>query len=155
MNLYSLARNIYGLNNKEQLAKSISVVRQNLKGLTEESMCKIYSSYLSFELSSNHVPSRLISTTDLDLNYEHFFILVPSNEEEYFLADLTFSQFPYRKSAFTGLLTKGFQLIDDQSINKYLNIVTGEKLHKRFSVDDIFYLSKVSSKSPKEKTLYR
>jgi len=44
-------------------------------------MCKVYSGFLSEELLKRHIPSRLINTSDLGLDYEHVFVLVKKNDK--------------------------------------------------------------------------
>ena len=138
MDLYSRLKNISGTNNEDELIKAISTVRTKLNNLVEERMCKVYSSFLLKELNSSHVPARIINTLDLVLEYEHTFLLVPSNDIGYFLVDLTFSQFEVESEVFLKLLSNGYQYIDDDSFNNYLSIVISRELFD-FSVDDVFY----------------
>lgn len=147
MELYDLMKNISLENNEEKLVESISIVREKLKDLTKERMCKVYSSYLFRELLKNHVPARLVSTLDLGLDYEHIFLLVLKNkiEEGYLLADLTFSQFKKQDDKFDSLSTNGYQLINDIDLNNYLNIVTRQNLIDKFSIEDLFYSTGPSS----------
>ena len=139
MELYDMMRNIYGKNTEEELIKAISSVRETLNGLVEERMCKVYSSFLLKELNNRHIPARLINTLDIGLEYEHIFILVPFNDKNYFLADLTFSQFNKNPEQLNQLLTAGYQLIDNISLNYYLDVIT-ENHKNQISVEDIFYL---------------
>lgn len=139
MELYNMLKNIYGKNNEEELKKSISIVKKELSNLTEERMCKVYNGYLLKELNKNHVPSRLINTIDLGLNYEHIFVLVPKNDNGYFLADLTFSQFNITGKELNDLLNNGYQEINDQTLSLYLNIVEKNNKITFLSTDDVFY----------------
>ena len=139
MELYDMLKNISGKNNEELLIKSIANVKEILNGLTEERMCKVYSSFLLKELNTQHVPARLINTLDLGLNYEHVFVLVPSNDTGYFLIDLTFSQFNKQSEKLNELLVNGYQYIDDMSLNDYLNIIEKNSFNEKISVDNIFY----------------
>ena len=139
MELYEYIKNIHGKNIEEELVKSISSVLSKLNNLTKERMCKVYNSYLLNELRLRHIPSRLINTLDLGLNYEHVFVLIASNNNGYFLADLTFSQFIKESKTFSQLLKSGYQLVDDISINDYLNIVSNRELSTDFLVENIFY----------------
>lgn len=143
MDLYDKIKNIYGLNNEEGLINSISVVKKLLSGLTEERMCKVYSSYLLEELKKQHIPAHMINTLDLGFEYEHIFVLVPSNAEGYFLADLTFSQFNKNQNTLTQLLNAGYQLIDDNSFRDYLSVVLNEDITEQISINDIFYSSNI------------
>ena len=141
MSVYDLLKNVYGENNEEQLTKSLLSVKEKLNDLDKERMCKVYSSFLSAELSNNHVPHRIINTLDLDAGYEHHFILVPTNTEGYFLADMTFSQFQPKEKELPKLLEFGYQLIENDTFNKYLNIVTSDSVIGEFDIDDVFYSS--------------
>lgn len=146
MELYNMLKNISGKNNEEELKNSISIVKQQLRGLTKERMCKVYSSFLLRELRKRHVPSRLINTLDLGLTYEHVFVLVPKNEMEgYLLSDLTFSQFNSELDKFTQLSKNGYQTIDDVDLNYYLNIISKQDLVNEFSLEDIFYYQQPSN----------
>ena len=94
MDLFNMMKNIRGINNEEELVIGISIVKEKLNDLTDERTCKIYSSYLVNELKGLHVPVRLVNTLDLGIDFEHHFVLVPSNEiGDYFIVDLTFTQF--------------------------------------------------------------
>lgn len=139
MELYDLMKNIYGKNNEEQLIKAISMVKDQLNNLTEERMCKVYSSYLLNELNLRHVPVRKINTLEFGLTYEHEFILVPTNDNGYFLADLTFSQFNQNRENLTQLQNCGYQLMDNQSLHSYLSIISQNHFEQSISVDDMFY----------------
>ena len=143
MNLYDKIKNIYGLNNEEGLIKAITFTKKILSDLVEERMCKVYSSYLLNELKKQHIPAHMINTLDLGFNYEHVFILVPSNDDGYFLADLTFSQFNKNITTLTQLLNEGYQLINDNSFRDYLSIVLNEDITEQISINDIFYSSNV------------
>ena len=150
MELYDMIRNISGKNNEEELIKSISSVREQLNNLDEERMCRVYSGFLLQELLKRHIPSRLIRTSDLGLDYEHEFVLVAKSETDggYFLADLTFSQFKSQSDYFNKLLKDGYQSIDSNDLINYLNIVSKEYIEDVFSPDDIFF-SPVSSNTNK------
>ena len=149
MDIYNMLKNIYGNNIEEQLIKSIFTVKEKLYGLTEERMCKIYNGYLLNELHNNHVLARMINTLDLELNYEHIFILVPSNDSNYFLVDLTFSQFNQKNDQLSQLVDLGYQLINDSSLINYLNIVAKEKQIYKYSLEDLFYLIPVKKSKHK------
>jgi len=110
-------------------------------------MCKVYSGFLSEELLKRHIPSRLINTSDLGLDYEHVFVLVKKNDiEGYFLVDLTFPQFDSYSVYFSKLLIDGYQDIDDKGLNYYLSLVTKERFTDEFSLDNIFFSRLCSTK---------
>lgn len=140
MELYDMIKNITGKDNEEELEKAIAVVKNSLNGLTEERMCKVYSSYLLEELRARHIPVRLISTADLNLEYKHYFIMVPSNKigGEYYLADLTFSQFRKEGTEFGDLETKGYQKIEDKELNDYLSIIENGELYGSYRTEEVF-----------------
>lgn len=139
MDLYSRIKNIYGRNNEAELAKAITVTREKLDGLVEERMCKVYSAFLLMELNSQHVPARLVNTLDLGLDYEHEFILVPANDDGYYLADLTFSQFNDTSIQLRQLLATGYQFMDEISLNSYLWTITKGSVISKTSCEKIFY----------------
>lgn len=141
MELYDMIRNISGKNNEDELVKAISCVRKKLENLDEERMCRIYSSCLLNELLKRHVPSRLINTSDLGLDYEHEFVLVAKSEESggYFIADLTFSQFSSQSDYFIKLLECGYQSIDYNDLVSYLNIISKGPVRDFDSLDYIFF----------------
>ena len=131
-NLYDIL-NLTG--NKEDKIKScIKKVKLELNDLVEEQTCKIYSSYVSDELYKNHVINRIIRTGDLS-SYDHHFVLVPKDGDNYFLIDLTYSQF--KNDTFKNLLNDGYIVIKKDELNNYLRIVTSKSLNKE--IDDIYF----------------
>lgn len=142
-----MMQNIRGLNHEDELIKAISNVRKKLSLLTEERMCKVYSSYLLNELNNSHVPARLVNTLDLGLDYEHYFVLVSKNNNDgYFLTDLTFSQFNNNSPLFNNLLEKGYQNTDDNLLNCYLKIVSQNSFDDYVTIDNIYYSVSDSNK---------
>ena len=79
MDLYKQMRNIRGNSNKKELEKCINIVRERLDGLTEDRTCKIYNGELYKELLNNHVPAKLMNTKELNMDYEHVYVLVLGN----------------------------------------------------------------------------
>lgn len=140
MNLFDMMKNIRGINTEEMLCKAIKMVKIRLRFLTKERMGRVYNSYLLNELNNNHVPARLINTLDLGLNYEHLFILVSNNDREnYYLSDLTFSEFNDKSNLFNDLCNEGYQSIDDDLLNCYLRVISKNKFDDYVSLDDLFY----------------
>lgn len=139
MDLFEMATNIYQTNYEEELRNSIKKVLVTLEKLTEERTCKIYSSYLYEELKRRHVPARLLTTLDLGLMYEHQFVLVPSNQGGYFLADLTFRQFGTKTESLLPLLRDGYVRLTDDDFQKYLSIVGSLANPSFISIEDAFY----------------
>ncbi len=89
-NLYDLL-NITG-NKEDKIKEAIKKTKNELHDLTENQTCKIYSSYLSNNLTSNHIVNKIIKTGDFS-SYDHHFILIPNDNKSYYLIDLTYSQF--------------------------------------------------------------
>lgn len=139
MDLYSRMLNINGNDNEEELKKCISEVKAKLNNLTVERTCKIYNGMLYDELVKNHVLVNLINTNDLGIDYEHCFVLLSSNTDKLLLADLTFSQFDNQDKRFADLLNKGYQDMDLETLNKYLNIVSTTNLDKEYCIDDFIF----------------
>ena len=136
-----MMKNISGKNNEEELIKAIAIVRKDLENVVEKGRCKFYSGHLVNELIKRNVPSRLINSLDLGLDYEHEFVLVPNNDINggYFLADLTFSQFQSDSNLFTKLINDGYQPIGDVELTVYLNTISHEEVKTIYSPDDLFF----------------
>lgn len=130
MDLYERMRNISGKSNEEELKKCISSVKSQVNNLTEERTCKIYNGLLYKELIDNHVPCRLMNTKDIDMDYEHVYVLVLDDIDGYLLADLTFSQFNNKNEEFNDLLENGYQHVNNKMLDDYLDIMADSNLYK-------------------------
>ena len=119
---------------EESIKYCIKAVNEELDGLHPEQTCLIYTSYVYRVLKKMNVNVRMINTNNLGFDYNHFFNLVPDNRS-FYLIDLTFSQF--NNETMPILLKEGYQIVNDQEFNKYLDIVTQEHL-KDFSLDDVY-----------------
>ena len=131
--LYDLL-NITG-NKEDKIKEAIIKTKEELKDLTERQTCKIYSSYLSNNLTNNHIINKIIKTGDFS-SYDHHFILVPKSSEDYYLIDLTYSQFN-NNEYFEELLSKGYTIVNESMLMIYLSIVTGKVIDQ--SIDDIYF----------------
>ena len=122
-------------NDIEKIIKStIKDVNEELDGLHPEQTCLIYSSYVYRALKNVNINARIINTVDLGFDYRHFFTLVPDNKS-FYIIDLTFSQF--NNKTMPKLLKDGYQEVNDQEFNKYLDIVTKEHL-KDYFLDEVY-----------------
>lgn len=139
MDLYNRIANVRKMDYEAELVDAIAAVRKDLNGLDITQMCKVYNGYLLKELTRRHIPSRIINTKDLGINYEHVFLLVIKDVNSRFLADLTFEQFGIKNEEFKQLLSQGYQLVDGKSLNEYLNVVSCSKTTKRYLDDELFY----------------
>lgn len=129
--------NILNKNVDEDVSSAIKEVRKQLDGLYEERTCKIYNSYLYNELKKRHVHVRLINTNDLNIGYEHYFVLILTLSNRYFIGDLTYSQF--NSSDFIELVEKGFMRVDDDRFNKYLNIISN-RTNTLYRLEDVYFM---------------
>lgn len=77
MNLFERMQNIGNKDYEKEIQEAIKEVREELKNLTIERMCKVYNSYLCDKLVKKHIVAHLINTLDLGLSYEHIFVLTP------------------------------------------------------------------------------
>lgn len=147
MELYDLMKNIRGKNNEEELKNAINIVKITLDSLTKERMCKVYSSFLLEELRNKHIPARIINTLDLGLNYEHEFVMILNNTfvGEYYVADLTFSQFNKEDELFKKLLIDGYQSMNDNTFLNFLNIIEKGELSNKISIENAFYSSEINN----------
>ena len=145
MDLFERMTNISGISIEEKIQVSIINVKKTLNNLTEERTCKIYSSYLYQELLRNHIPCKVVNTLDLGFSYEHHFVLIP-NTNTYYLADLTFSQFPYQENLLSSLLKNGYQEISDMEFNAYLLAVLGSLYQEPILLEDAYFGSSALKK---------
>ena len=132
MDLYKQMRNIRGNSNKKELEKCINIVRERLDGLTEDRTCKIYNGELYKELLNNHVPAKLMNTKDLNMDYEHVYVLVLDDIDGYLLADLTFSQFNNDSPRFMELLEYGYMKASKDLLSDYLDVLSDANLYSAF-----------------------
>lgn len=142
MNLFEKMTNIREANQILEIEKAILNTKIKLEKLTEERMCKVYNGLLLNELFKNHISARFINTFDLEIPYEHLFLLIPFQKSVmgggYILADLTFSQFGINPQ-FDTLLKKGYQEINEEEFHAYLNIVAGYKISFSLSLDSVYF----------------
>ncbi len=124
MNLYDKMLNISGKDIEEEIKKSIIETKQQLIGLDQDRMCLIYSSYLYQNLKKRHILAHIIDTKDLGFDFNHRFILV--YDKDYYLLDLTYSQFLDDNPIFIKLLNDGYQKINNKDFLMYLKIVVRE-----------------------------
>lgn len=140
MNLYDKITNIREIDKTKVIEDAIKEVKNEYKKLTTKRTCVIYSSLVYILLNQRHIPTRIINTRDLGFNFEHQFCLVPYQNKEYYLIDLTYNQF--NNTNFNNLLQNGYIIINDLDFNKYLNIITNEENKDLYEIDKVFYESK-------------
>ena len=106
---------------EKEIIESIMKTKQELKGLAKERTCMIYSSYIYNYLRYKNIICRIIDTQeDLKMNYQHRFVLVPKNEKENYIIDVTYTQFK-EDETFEKLYQKGYQLVSQAIYQKYLD----------------------------------
>ena len=125
MSLYDRMLNIANIDKESIIRKAIENSKRDLDGLDYERMCLVYSSYLYENLKELSCLAYIIDTNDLGFDYEHRFILVPIDDSNYYLADLTYKQFGKKDEVLNKLYNDGYEKIDNDKYNYYLNKVTG------------------------------
>ena len=140
MNLYDKITNIREINKNKVIKEVIKEVKNEYQKLTTKRTCVIYSSLIYILLNQRHISTRIINTRDLGFNFEHQFCLVPYQNKEYYLIDLTYEQF--NNTNFEKLLQNGYIIINDVDFNKYLNVVTNNEIKDIYELDNVFYESK-------------
>ncbi len=78
---------------EEKIEQAIQDTKDELSGLTTDTTCMIYSSYLQENLRKQHLANQIVSTTEFDYPYNHQFNVVPKNDKELYIIDLTYQQF--------------------------------------------------------------
>ena len=127
--------NIRNINIEDTIKEVISSCKLELNGLTTNQTCKIWSSYIYEELRKRHVLVELLSTEDIEDAYIHYFNAIPYNCN-YYVIDLTFKQF--NSNELNYLSNNGYQLLNKEEQNKYLNIVA-QKKNLDSSFDDLLF----------------
>lgn len=123
MDLYNIL-NISNNDIESSIKKSIEETTSDLNGLIDEGTCKIYSSYLYKHLRNKHIVSKIIDTKkDLSLDYQHWFVEVPVNEDSNYVIDLTYSQFGH-DDLFSKMYNEGYQLLSSDMYEKYLSNIS-------------------------------
>ena len=122
--------NIKGVSLEEKIKRTIDETKDELSGLTTETTCMIYSSYLSENLRREHIAHEIVSTKEYEYPYEHIFIVVPKDEKSSYIVDLTYEQFQSNK--FPELLQKGYILIKEgEQLRNYLDVVGNVNINER------------------------
>ena len=133
MSLYDRMLNIANIDKESIIRKAIENSKRDLDGLDYERMCLVYSSYLYENLKELSCLAYIIDTNDLGFDYKHRFVLVPVDDSNYYLADLTYKQFGKKDEVLNKLYNDGYEKIDNDKYNYYLNKVTGSD--KNITID--------------------
>lgn len=128
--------NIRNLDVEKNIINVISSVRKELSELTENQTCIIYSSYVFRSLREKGVNAKIISTQKIGFLHKHYFVLVP-DQSKYYLIDLTYSQFS--NNSMPNLIKNGYQEINDEIFNKYLDVVTEQEEHSDLSINEVYF----------------
>lgn len=137
MSLYDKMLNIANIDKESVIKKAIENTKRDLDGLDYERMCLVYSSYLYENLKSLSCLAYIIDTNDLGFDYEHRFVLVPTDNSNYYLADLTYKQFVKEDDILSKLYNDGYEKIDNDKYNYYLSKVTNS--NKDMTIDESIF----------------
>ena len=129
MELYDLV-NIQHNNIEKAIKEAISDTKKTLKNLTTNQMCLIYTSYVYYELRKKHVVAHIMDTEkDFKMEYRHLFVAIPKGVTQNYIIDLTYNQFQLN-SLFNDMYINGYQLLDNEKYQKYLDNITESTKHK-------------------------
>lgn len=132
--------NIANQNIEQVVINTIEETKEELKSLTKEQTCKIYSSYIKRSLDEKHVLNKIINTKDdLDFSYEHEFVLVP-DKDDYYLIDLTYEQFGTDNELWK-LHDFGYEKMTDNKWKYYLKRIS-QNDYKNIDMKDVMYKHK-------------
>ena len=137
MSLYDRMLNIANLNKESIIKRAIENTKSDLDGLDYERMCLVYSSYLYENLKDMSCLAYIVDTDDLGFDYKHRFVLVPVDDSNYYLADLTYKQFGKDDDILSKLSSDGYEKIDNEKYNYYLSKVTGSE--KDITIDESLF----------------
>ena len=136
MSLYDRMLNIANLNKESIIRKAIENTKSDLDGLDYERMCLVYNWYLYENLKDMSCLAYIVDTDDLGFDYKHRFVLVPDNNL-YYLVDLTYKQFGKDDEVLNKLYNDGYEMLDNEKYNYYLNKVTGT--NKDITIDESLF----------------
>ena len=137
MSLYDRMLNIANLDKETVIKKAIENTKSDLEGLDYERMCLVYSSYLYENLKDMSCLAYIIDTDDLGFDYKHRFVLVPADTTDYYLIDLTYKQFIKDDEKLNKLYNDGYEMMDNDKYNYYLNKVTGSD--RNITIDESLF----------------
>ena len=118
------------------IRKAIENTKSDLEGLDYERMCLVYNWYLYENLKDMSCLAYIVDTDDLGFDYKHRFVLVSDNNL-YYLVDLTYKQFGKEDKVLNKLYNDGYQEIDNDKYNYYISRVTGN--NKDITIDESLF----------------
>lgn len=137
MTLYDRMLNIANINKETVIRKAIENTKSDLDGLEHERMYLVYNWYLYENLKDMSCLAYIVDTDDLEFHYKHRFVLVPDDDGNYYLADLTYKQFGTDDEVLNKLYTDGYEKIDNDKYRYYLSKVTGSD--KDITIDESLF----------------
>ena len=137
MSLYDRMLNIANIDKESIIRKAIENTKSDLDGLEHERMCLVYNWYLYENLKDMSCLAYIVDTDDLGFDYKHRFVLVPVDDSNYYLADLTYKQFGKDDDILSKLSSDGYEKIDNEKYNYYLSKVTGSD--KDITIDESLF----------------
>ena len=137
MSLYDRMLNIANIDKESIIRKAIENTKSDLDGLDYERMCLVYNWYLYENLKDMSCLAYIVDTNDLGFDYKHRFVLVPVDDSNYYLADLTYKQFGKENDILSKLYNDGYEKIDNEKYNYYLSKVTGSD--KDITIDESLF----------------
>ena len=137
MSLYDRMLNIANIDKESIIKQAINKTKSDLANLDYERMCLVYSSYLYENLKELSCLAYIVDTDDLGFDYKHRFVLVPVDDSNYYLADLTYKQFGKDDDILSKLSSDGYEKIDNEKYNYYLSKVTGSE--KDITIDESLF----------------
>lgn len=129
--------NIANIDKESIIKQAINKTKSDLANLDYERMCLVYSSYLYENLKELSCLAYIVDTDDLGFDYKHRFVLVPVDDSNYYLADLTYKQFVKEDDILSKLYNDGYQEINNDKYNYYLSKVTGSD--KDITIDESLF----------------
>ena len=137
MSLYDRMLNIANIDKETVIKKAIENTKSDLDGLEYERMCLVYNWYLYENLKDMSCLAYIVDTDDLGFDYKHRFVLVPVDDSNYYLADLTYKQFGKDDDILSKLSSDGYEKIDNDKYCYYLSKVTGSD--KDITIDESLF----------------
>ena len=116
--------NIEKIDIEKGIRVAIAETKKELNGLSVEQMCLVYTSYLYQNLKKEHIVCYIVDTKeDLGRRYQHRFIVLPKDDDNKYILDLTVSQFG-DDIMFREMALHGYKLLNNDEYNLYVDYIS-------------------------------
>ena len=124
--LYNIL-NLQKINIEKEIEDAISKTKLELTNLDIHQTCVIYTSHLYTHLKEKNILCYIVDTKeDLKMPFLHMFIVIPKDDENNYVLDMTYAQF-----GIDSMYEKGYQLLSHEKYSNYLNNILNISKRKK------------------------